>query len=230
MAPRLKRIGIGVVIGLGLMAGGLWLSIQTLGEREPLYQGKPIWHWITQLESRDLAISNQACVVVQTEIIPQLVRCMFTDTNDSPIRVSLIEQLNGLPGVKIFFTPADGRRTQAAHSLGELGVQAKGAIPDLLKAIKGKDLPLRPAAARALGQIHSEPETLIPMLVGLLDDPQDDVPEAAADALGRFGPLSKVAIPKLIELSKVQDKDLHHAVTQALKKIDPEEASKAGVQ
>jgi HEAT repeat protein len=155
---------------------------------------------------------------------------MFHDTNDSSLRLGLIERLNGLPGVQILFVPADGRRGQAVESLAEMGPRAKAAIPDLIKAVKGNDSVVRGPAARALGQIHSEPDVIIPLLMDCLDSPLEGVPEGAAGGLGEFGPLAKVAIPKLIEMLKVREKDLHAAVQLALKKIDPEATTQGGVR
>jgi len=62
-------------------------------------------------------------------IIPYLTNQMFADTNDSRMRVALIEQLNALPGVHIYFTRQDGRRVQAINDLGSLGPIAKAASP-----------------------------------------------------------------------------------------------------
>jgi HEAT repeat protein len=228
MNSRVKRLALGVVIGFAVLAGGVWILIHTLGDHETMYQGKPFTYWLEQAESHELALSNQACQVVQSAVMPELLNCLFADTNDSPVRVFLIEQLNALPGVNIIFTRTEGRRTEAANSLGELGAHARSAIPDLIRAIKGRDPVVRAPATKALGEIQCEPDTIIPLLTGLLDDPQDDMPEAAAEALGKFGARSAAAIPKLLELFKVKDKDLHHAVTEALKHIDPAAAAKAG--
>jgi hypothetical protein len=230
MFPRLKRIVFGVAIGAAVFAAGIWILILALGEHQTLYAGKPLNYWLEGVNSRDTSVSNQVRQVLATEIIPKLTWAMFNDTNDSRLRLALIEELNSLPGVNIYFPTADGRRVFAAQELGEFGVCAKAAIPELLKAVKGKDPIVRPAATRALGQVHCEPDLIIPMLIACLDDPQDDMAEAAADALGKFGAMAKAAVPKLIPLLKAPDKDLRHAAIQALKQIDPDEAAKAGIK
>jgi len=134
--------------------------------------------------------------------------------------------LNGLPGVTIYFTPADGRRVGAAGTLGQIGPLAQKAIPDLIQALKGGDAAVRGPAARALGEIHGEPDRVIPLLMSYLDDPQDGVPEGAVEGLGEFGVLAKAAVPKLLEMSKAagQDKDMLGALSIALKRIEPEGA------
>jgi hypothetical protein len=224
MAPRFKRILIGVVVGSGVIVACIWILIHTLGERDTIYQGKPLDFWVAQLKSQQAGVSNQARVVLETVAIPQLIEAMFNDTNDSNLRLWLIDQLNGLPGVAIHFTPADGRRAEAAQDLGGLGPSAKAAVPSLVKALKGNDSTIRGPAARALGQIQSQPEAIVPLLITSIDDPQDGVPEAAIEALGNFGPLSKAAVPKIVPLLKVPDKDLRHAAMVAIRMIDPQAA------
>jgi len=230
MAQRLKRVLIGVVAGMAALAAGVWCLIHSLGEREPLFDGRPVAYWQTQLESQDVAISNAAEVVIETKVIPRLTEVMFHDTHDSRLREALIDYLNQLPGVMIYHTPADGRRALAAGGLAALGPHAEAAIPDLIKVIHSKDEPVRIAAVSALGPIHSRPGTVIPLLTACLEDPQDGLPEAAVESLGYFGALSRPAWPKLVPMLKVRDKDLQRALKIALKQIDPDEAAKVGIK
>jgi HEAT repeat protein len=225
---RAIRILIGVAIGLGLLAGGIWVLIHTLGEREALYQGKSLYYWSEQIKSQNTAASNQASLVLNQEIIPRLTKTMFEDTSDSRLRVALVENLNGLPGVNILFRMADGRRGGAAAAFGEFGPPAEAAVPALLQALQGHDLVVRRPAAVSLGKIHAKPGVIIPLLIRYLEE--DDLRESAAEALGEFGGLSKAAIPRLLSLLKVPDKDLHTAVEEALKDIDPDAAAQAGVR
>ena len=227
MLARLKRILIGVAIGVALLAGAVWLLIHTLGQRETLYQGKTFNYWVGQMNGRAAALSNQTRLVLDKEIIPQLTETMFHDTNDSPLRLALVAEMNSLPGVQIYLPRASSRRAGAANSLGTIGPGARPAIPHLIKALKGNDRAVRPAAARALGQIQGEPETVIPLLIACLDDPQEGLPAAAAEALGLFGARSKAAAPKLLQLLKIPDKELQAAIRLALKRIDPEAALQA---
>ncbi len=231
MLPRLKRILIGVAIGSGAFAAGIWVLIHTLGDHDDeAYRGKPLSYWLAQAESREAAVSNQARVVLEADVIPQLIVKMFCDTNDSSLRLALIDRLNNLPGVQIIFTPTEARRMRAVSSLGDMGPLGAPAIPDLIKALKSNDGVVAGSAARSLGRIHCEPEKIIPLLIAGLDSPVDGVREGAAQGLGEFGPLSKAALPRLLELSKIPDKDLRVAVGSALKKIDPESAAKAGAR
>ena len=92
MIRRVKRILAGVAIGSGVLAGGIWLLIHTLGEHDELYQGKLLSYWLKQVESQEAAVSNQARGVLDTQVIPQLTETMFRDTNDSSLRLGLIER------------------------------------------------------------------------------------------------------------------------------------------
>jgi len=228
MIKRLKRILTASAIGLAVVAAGIWVLIRVLDEGIPRYSGKPLFDWVQQADSSDAAASHKAEVVINTLILPQLSGTMLNDTNDSQLRLALIEQLNTLPGVNLYHSTAYGRRAEAARQIGEIGPRAKAAIPDLIKVLKGADPAPRAAAASALGRIHSEPDTIIPLLTKLIDDPQASVPEAAVVGLGQFGALSKTAIPKLIKLVKGLDKDMQHAAGIALRQIAPEEAAKLG--
>jgi hypothetical protein len=228
MKRRLLRILVGVAIGLALLAGAIWVLTRTLGEREVLYWGKSRYYWIDQTRSSSIAASNQAYQVLNQEIIPGLEKTMFLDTNDSGLRIALVDELNTLPGVNILFRAADSRRADAAMGLGEFGPAARAAVPALLQALQGHDAAVRGSAAFSLGKIHAQPEVIIPLLTKCLDD--DDLQESAAEALGEYGPLSKAAIPKLLVLFKVPSKDLHVAVEGALRSIDPDAAALAGVR
>jgi len=204
------------------------LLIRALGERDVLYQGKSAYYWTEQIKSQNITASNRARLVLNQEIIPHLTKTMLEDTNDSKLRLALVEKLNDLPGVNIFFRPADSRRADAAVALGEFGPPAEPAVPALLQAFQGHDLPVRAPAAISLGKIHSKPEVIVPLLMSYLE--VENLKEAAVQALGDYGSLSKAAIPKLLLLYKVPDKDLHHAVEEALKQIDPAAAVEAGVR
>ena len=217
----LRRIGLGVLIGAGILVGVVWLLTLTLGSsRRNLYAGKPIAYWRDQLNGGDTGASNEAFTVVNSRVIPELIDNLFHDTNDSNLRVSLVETLNQLPGVYIYFNPAEGRRVSAAQNIGELGPAAQSAVPALIQAVKGKDTGVHESAIDALGKIHSDPEVVIPLLIGYLDD--DSVNDEAALALGNYGSLAKAAVPKIIPLLRASDKDARAAAAAALEKIDPQ--------
>ena len=218
---RITRIALGVLVGIVLLAGVIWVLTATLGNSpQSLFAGKPIGYWQEQLNGGASGASNEAWAVVNRRVIPDLTRIMVQDTNDSTVRLQLIETLNGLPGVQIYFTPAGGRRAYAAQILGALGPAAKSAIPTLLETLKGKDSIVHGAAIQALGSIHSDPQVVVPLLIEYLAD--DNLNDEAALALANYGSLARAAVPKIVPLLHAPDKDARAAAETALKKIDPE--------
>ena len=230
MFQRSKRILLGVGIGMGVLILTVWILIHAFTDRDRSYHGKTLYDWAAQMNSPVAVVSNETRVVIQTVVIPDLTAIMFNDMVDSKLKMTLIDQLNRLPGVNLLHTPAEGRRAVATESIGSFGPLAQPAIPDLIKALKSNDRAVRAPAAKALGDIQCQPETIIPLLTSYLEDPEDEVPVAAVEALGEFGALSRSAFPRMIPLLKNHDKDLQHALRSALKQIDPEEAAKAGVK
>ena len=93
MNKRIPRILVAAVIGLGLIVGALWALARALDEGAPRYQGQSLDYWIARANSQDAAASNQACLILQTTIIPQLTETMFHDTNDSHLKLALVEGL-----------------------------------------------------------------------------------------------------------------------------------------
>lgn len=228
MKLRIVRILVGVTVGLVLVAGTIWALIKTIGDHESHFQGKSLDYWTEQANSTNVTAREQARTVLEKDIIPQLTEVMFCDTNDSKLRSKLVQVLNGLPGVVIYFTDADGRRARAATDLGSFGPAGSPAIPVLIQAANTRDIAVRGPALGALGKIHQQPDKIVPFLINYLDD--DNLNTPAAEALGGFGSVAKPAVPKLVSLLKIPDKDLRHAVTDSLRKIDPEAAAQAGIK
>ena len=220
------RILMGVMAGLAMVAGLIWVLSKTLGSgNEAPRAGKSITEWQKALNGQDLAASNQAFALINAQVLPQLIDQMWHDTNDSKIRLTLIEALNALPGVDIYFQRAAERRAAAAGEIGELGPPAASAVPVLIEALKSKDVGLREPAMRSLGGIHGHPEVVIPLLISYMDD--KDLNDDAVLALGHFGSLAKAAVPKIIPMLKFPDKEARHAAQVALRKIDPAAATPA---
>jgi HEAT repeat protein len=80
------------------------------------------------------------------------------------------------------------QRRTAAKSLGEMGTDAKPAVPALAAALKDDDLFVRRFAAQALGEIGIEAKSAVPALKTALGDAKKEVAAAAAGSLARLGP------------------------------------------
>lgn len=234
MKRRIIRISISVLIGMCILAGVIW-SPATLGNLETVYAGKSMDDWRQQLASHDAGASNQAYEALNTQIIPRLGEQMLHDTNDSKLKLSLIETLNSIPGVQVNFIEAVDRRIGAAYDLGTFGPPAKAAVPFLIQALQGPNAGLREGshkglhdvAIEALGKIHSNPDVVIPLLIQYLAN--GEMNDEAAAALGNYGSLAREAFPKIVPLLNAND-DVRASARVVLKQIDPEAAAKAGVK
>jgi hypothetical protein len=224
-----KHIFWAVAAGVVLVVGIIVLLAATLGNlNSAKYAGELPDFWLSQLSGGNLAASNSAYAIVTNQVVPQLVDRMFHDIYDSDTRLWLVDLLNELPGVRIYYLQAEGRRAEAAAYLGQLGPAAAGAVPSLMQVVKGTDLHVRSIAISALGQIHAAPDTVIPFLTDCLTN--EDLNDDAAEALGGYGSLAKGAVPKILPLLHSRDKDAVSAARGALKKIDPEAAHAAGIR
>lgn len=109
----------------------------------------------------------------------------------------------------------------AADALAEIGPDADGAVPTLLKSLDDKDNRVCWHAARALGAIGSNAEAVVPALVDKLDAESPLLRGNVAMALARFGPESASAVPKLIPMLKDSDPNLRVAAARTLGAIGP---------
>ncbi len=219
MKKTLIKVSAGVIIGVLMLLGAVWLLGEILGDHVTRYAGEPLSYWQQQLNGRDVGASNQAYAVVSTQVVPQLIDTMFHDTNDFKFRSTMVNALNTLPGIQIYFSDADARRVFAVEQLGELGSAAAAAVPFLIQAVNGKDDSVRSPAIKALGKIQRDPAKVIPVLINDLKNAAVNV--EAATALGNFGSRAKSAIPQILPLLHSEDEDVRAAAAKALIKIDP---------
>ena len=131
-----------------------------------------------------------------------------------------------------------GHIAMAADALGQIGVEAKAAVPVLREALKdkppdytvalalwkiNKDAAAVPAlveglrypesgwrgdCAHALGLIGVEAKAAVPSLIEALKDEKAFVRMNAAEALGALGADAKAAVPALLEAVKEQTKEV----------------------
>lgn len=109
-------------------------------------------------------------------------------------------------------------RRAAAKQLGELGAEARPAVPDLTRAMRDRDAFVRRFSAEALGNIGREARAAVPALTAAMLDERKEVQIAAVEALIRIGPPS---IPALIAAVKDPNKDatVRKKAAQGLGKI-----------
>ena len=107
-------------------------------------------------------------------------------------------------------------RVHAVRALGQIGPDAKVAVPHLIEALKDEDRQVRGFAAYALGRIGT---AAIPHLIEALKDENENVRSDAASALGRIGPDDERVIPNLIEALKDEDRQVRGFAASALGQI-----------
>jgi hypothetical protein len=110
-------------------------------------------------------------------------------------------------------------RASTASALGNIGEEAKSAVPALLITAKDQDQRVRNNSLWALRQVRADPELVLPTMIAALEDPYSTARENAAIALAQYGPVASNAIPVLLRTMQSNDVALH-----ALQKIAPEAA------
>jgi HEAT repeat protein len=132
-------------------------------------------------------------------------------------------------------------RAGAARTLGRIGVEAKEAVPVLLKLLdeengatridrtEGPLTQYREALTYALWQINKHP-AYIPALIEGLKDKNPSMRVYYITALGGIGPEAKAAVPALAEALKDEKDFVHRAATDALGKIGADAAVPALVE
>jgi len=112
-------------------------------------------------------------------------------------------------------------RESAAEALGEIGPDAKEAIPTLIDLLQDREAYVRKSAANALGEIGPHAKEAVPALIIALGDEDSWVRVYAAEALGKIG--VKEAVPALIGALEDEDKYVRGKAVTALKKITDED-------
>jgi HEAT repeat protein len=113
-------------------------------------------------------------------------------------------------------------RLRAAKALGNLGLDARTAVPDLVAVLADPDGDVRRAAVSALRLIQPDVrpgEPIVRSIVMDLADPDPGVRAAAARLLGRLGSAAVSAAPALEALLADPDSDVRRAAADALAKV-----------
>lgn len=119
----------------------------------------------------------------------------------------------------------------AAQALGDIGPEAKAAIPVLLKTFNHTNAEVRFAAVTAVLPIggdpnRGDPNILVPALKGMLKDPKPEVRFNAAAGLWSFGVRARTALPELLEALQDQDQSVKEEVENVLWSLAPEKVAK----
>jgi serine/threonine protein kinase len=88
-------------------------------------------------------------------------------------------------------------RWRAAEALGNMGGEARPAVPAITALLRDRNEVVRWRAAEALGKVGPEAREAVPALVAALSGPPGLLTTEAAKALGRIGPAGAEAVPAL---------------------------------
>jgi HEAT repeat protein len=116
------------------------------------------------------------------------------------------------------------QRRSCLEALVELGLDARAALPTLIRAMKeknpngGKETDFRHEAARALVLFGPAARDAVPDLIDMVKNSYYAAKIAAANTLGAIGPDAKEAIPALLEMAE-EDPRYEPIVEKVLAKI-----------
>lgn len=123
---------------------------------EPLYEGRPLRVWLRELDDFDTTKKHRALRVVEG-----------IGTNGIPDLISMLKLKDPTSKSDMQLAGNCICRWNAAHTLGQLGPQARSAIPHLVKLLEDRVPEVRYLAAQALGRIGPEAKDAVPKLMAL---------------------------------------------------------------
>jgi HEAT repeat protein len=174
----------------------------------------------------------------RTNVIPTLIQ-MLGDKNHKPdeisraaggayIVLSKMAPESTAPLIEALSSQDVQVWSLAAGALGEIGPDAKAAIPILEKNFKNKDPNIRVGAAGILGKIGGHPNVLLPVVIQSLRE-VDRFNMNSLDILVRYKEHAKAAVPLLAGIlhdsaisTNPTNRIVRDQVMNALRQIDPE--------
>jgi HEAT repeat protein len=233
-----RRWWLWITIGL-VLVGAAGVAFEPTGvvlgylTRESFYRGRPARYWGRMLRTDDPVLQSHAFQALRdgkAEAVPVLVE-LLRDRRDD-------------------WTGAEVR-WRAASLLGEVGPEARTAVPALIEALQDGDPHVRTVAATSLAAVApGDPETVtaftgllhgpdrlvavralarcgaaaapaVPDVIGLLQDAEPNVRWNAARTLGLIGPPARAAVPALVATLKDHEAFVREHAAEALGDLGP---------
>jgi hypothetical protein len=206
-----------VVGGVLLVAvvGGLFLAWAPSGPTEPVYDGKPLDYWLTNITMAPRQGTGVVTVWGGSKGEPEIVRGVIDDPNAVAFLIRKLKRDSWF-GAAYYRKwlwpklPAILRRQLPPPSAGNAGSRANPAL--------------------LLGMKHEEQRILLALVGALRGDDKPGVKWNAAWALGNLGNRDTAAVEALTAALKDNDATVRSESTNALLKLDPNAAAKAGVK
>jgi HEAT repeat protein len=221
LTRRWGLLGLAVV-GVGLL---VWLAFRRPSEG-PLYQGKTIDAWASQLLAPGPEVRDQAASVFRglgPAAVPRLI--WMLEWHDPIWRKQVWSLALRLPPrlrfglVRNSPVPQESAVHQkAAMAVTIIGPDARAAVPALGRALLHKEPENLWYFADALGTIGKD---ALPALTNALANPDYEIRSAAIYGLGKVGPAAQPAVPLLVQTLKDEKADVRDRAVQALLAIGP---------
>jgi hypothetical protein len=121
-------------------------------------------------------------------------------------------------------------RSLVASGLGSARSDFDVIVPALAARLQEANYAVSSSAATSLGQLHTRPDIAIPALTNAYSNTNPSVRSFILMSLGAFEHQARPAIPTITSALKDDSQSVRESAAWAFKQIDPEAATKAGVQ
>lgn len=157
------------------------------------------------------------------DAVDSLAAALTDDTGAVTLQVAEALGRIGSPAVGVLTEKLgdENLRPLAAAVLGEMGADARSAVPALVKLLDSEEMQTRREAFLALASIGPDAETAAPALMKILTDADDPGRAGAAYALAKIG--AKDALPELKKLTDSDDELLALASAWGLVVLEPDD-------
>jgi hypothetical protein len=186
-----KPFRLTLIILVAAVVGAVgWRSLRP---REPMYQGKPLSYWVLR---PSLDPNLDAVRQTGTNAIPTLLRMLRA--KDSAFFLGVVNLAQKQRFIKIDYTPAGERNSQACGGFAILGVKAGEAVPALVEIY---DQAISPASmiatASSLGEMGALARPAVPSLLRGVTNMDGRVRFSSLWSLDRIGLEPALLVPVL---------------------------------
>ncbi|MDB6110700.1 MAG: domain containing protein [Pedosphaera sp.] len=178
-----------------LVVGGL--ALHPARNREPRYQGRTLTEWLEAYHQSwswqaatnappKLEASTYAVRQIGTDAIPFLLRKLTSKESSMEKHLKPWAKMQSL--IQFRFTDHDHERWLGVNGFEILLVDARSAVPALVKLTKHPDGEVRTAALDCLGSINQMSDACLPIFIRAAHDPAKCVRAVSANILSKLYP------------------------------------------
>jgi hypothetical protein len=185
-----------------VLGAAAWLILHSRAP-DPVFQGKPLSHWLVDFDRWDQANTNAPVVLairaLGTNALPMVVRMSLW--RDSSLKEKLGIEFEKHPRLMPYrYTIPAQRWQRAGQALSVMGEPARAAVPIYLRVLATGDVLTRRLALNALGSIGPPAEDSVPALLALFPHQSDEIVRGnLLGALGGIGRRAALCVPLLVQ-------------------------------